>query len=572
MSLEQEVLEKAKAWTAAPFDENTISHTQRLIDKGGDDLIDAFYKDLDFGTGGLRGIMGVGTNRVNRYTFGMATQGLANYINQQFGAGGNKVAIAHDSRNNSKEFAQQVAEVLAANNIKVFLFEDLRPTPSLSFAIRHLDCQAGIVITASHNPPEYNGYKVYWNDGGQLVPPHDKGVIAEVRKVAVDGVKFDYDPKLIEIIGENVDKAYLDAVKALSLSDDGKKDLKIVFTSIHGTSIVMMPPALKNSGFEHVHIIEEQAEPNGNFPTVKSPNPEEAEALDMAVQKAREIDADLVIGTDPDSDRVGLAVRDNKGEIRLINGNQAASVLIYYLLENWKSKGKLNGKQFIAKTIVTSDLLDKMAEHYGVGCPNVLTGFKWIANIIRDKEGELDFIGGGEESYGYMVGDFVRDKDAIASGVMLAEAAAWAKAKGSSFYNTLLDIYVKFGYYQEALVSITKKGRKGAEEITTMMETYRNNTPREIGGEKIVEMLDYQSLKKTNLSNGETSVIDLPKSNVIQFITDKDSKITARPSGTEPKIKYYFSLNQPLESKEHFNEVQSELLSRIGLMKESLGV
>tara|TARA_R110002096_G_scaffold135456_2_gene287366 strand:- start:299600 stop:301318 length:1719 start_codon:yes stop_codon:yes gene_type:complete len=572
MNLEKEVRESALKWTLEPYDIQTQNETKKLLEKGGDELIDAFYKALDFGTGGLRGIMGVGSNRVNKYTFGAATQGLANYLLNQITDQQISVAIAYDSRNNSKEFSQEVAAVLASNGIKVFLFEDLRPTPSLSFAIRHLNCHAGIVITASHNPPEYNGYKVYWNDGGQLVPPHDKGVIDEVRKVDVSTLSFEYKPELIEIIGEKVDNAYLDALQQLSLSQAGKKELSVVFTSIHGTSIVMMPPAFERAGFQKFHIIEEQAKPDGNFPTVKSPNPEEAAALDMAVQKAKELDADMVIGTDPDADRVGIAVKNMQGEIVLLNGNQAASVLIYYLLENWKKLGKLDGKQFVAKTIVTSDLLEKIAEAYEVDCPSVLTGFKWIADIIRKKEGELQFIGGGEESYGYMIGDIVRDKDAIASGLMLAEAAAWAKSKGSSFYELLIDIYCQFGYYQEDLLSITKKGRKGAEEIAELMESYRKNSPEKIGGEKVVKMLDYQSSIEVDLNSGSRYSIELPKSNVLQFITERGSKITARPSGTEPKIKYYFSVNQSLSSKADFPNAQREVFQRIAAMKSDLGL
>lgn len=572
MNLENQVREKASLWTKEPYDETTKSKTEDLLNEGGDNLIDAFYKDLDFGTGGLRGVMGPGTNRVNKYTLGAATQGLANYLMLHFPNEQIKVAIAHDSRNNSNAFSKEVAAVLASNGIKVFLFEDLRPTPSLSFAVRHLGCQSGIVITASHNPPEYNGYKVYWKDGGQLVPPHDKGVIDEVRKVNVNDLSFDFNPELVEEIGEAVDEAYLGLVQQQSLGSDGKEDLSIVFTPIHGTSIVMMPPALKRSGFKKVHTIAEQAKPDGNFPTVKSPNPEEAAALDMAVKKAEEINADIVIGTDPDADRVGLAVKGLDGEMTLINGNQAASVLIYYLLENWKKRGQLNGKQFVAKTVVTTDLIEKIAEGYSVDCPSVLTGFKWIADIIRAKEGELQFIGGGEESYGYMIGDFVRDKDAIASGVMLAEAAAWAKSKGSSFYELLIDVYVQFGFYLEDLVSLTKKGRKGAEEISELMETYRSNTPEEIGGERVVKMLDYQSSKELEIETGVSYAIDLPKSNVLQFITNKGSKITARPSGTEPKIKYYFSVNANLASKTEFKAVKTQLEERISKMKTSLGV
>lgn len=571
MTLEQEVLAKAQAWDTENYDLPIRQEVQALIKNGGDTLTDAFYKDLDFGTGGLRGVMGAGTNRINKYTLGAATQGLSNYLKKQFKDEAISVAIAHDSRNNSKNFSRQVAEVLAANGIKAYLFDDLRPTPELSFAVRYLGCKSGIVITASHNPPEYNGYKVYWSDGGQLVPPHDKGVIEEVRKVKPQDVKFDSTSDLIEVIGKEVDDAYLSELKKLSFGNAGKDGLKIVFTSIHGTSIVSMPPAMKAAGFTDFHIVNEQAEPNGNFPTVKSPNPEEAEALKMAVDMARHIEADIVIGTDPDADRVGMAVRDLNGELVLINGNQAASVLIYYLLERWKEQNLLTGNEFVAKTIVTTDLIDKIAAHYNVECPNCLTGFKWIADLIRNNP-DKKFIGGGEESYGYMIGDFVRDKDAIASGVMLAEAAAWAKSKGSSFYQLLIDVYVQFGFYLEDLVSLTRKGMKGAEEIAQMMENFRNNTPQHIGGERIIEVLDYQSSVTKNLETGAQSTIDLPKSNVVQFMTDKGTKITARPSGTEPKIKFYISVNTSLTSASQFQTIKGELESRIADIKKGLGL
>ncbi len=570
MTLNPEILQKAEQWTREPYDVQTRQEVAGLIREGGESLTDAFYKDLDFGTGGLRGVMGAGTNRINRYTLGMATQGLANYLKKQFSGEELKVAIAHDSRNNSKSFARQVAEVLAANQVEVYLFEDLRPTPELSFTIRHLRCHAGIVITASHNPPEYNGYKVYWNDGGQLVPPHDRAVIEEVRKVKAEEVQFDTETDRIHSIGLDVDNAYLTEVSRLSLCDDGKEDLKIVFTPIHGTSVTLMPAALKNSGFKNVILVDEQSTPDGNFPTVQSPNPEEAEALNLAVNQARETQADLVIGTDPDADRVGLAVRNLEGEIELINGNQAATALIYYLLEKWKEQGRIDGRQFVAKTIVTTDLIDKIAAHYGVLCPNVLTGFKWIAEIIRKKESESQFIGGGEESYGYMIGDFVRDKDAIASGVMLAETAAWAKSRGSSFYGLLIDIYQQFGFYQESLVSVTKKGKSGAEEIAAIMEGFRTAPPAEIGGEKVVRRLDYKSQLDRNLETGSETSIDLPQSNVIQFITEKGSKITARPSGTEPKIKFYFSVHAELPDASDFKSVKSKLEQRIAKMKVSM--
>lgn len=572
MSLEQQAKQRAEAWTKAPYDEKTQQTAREIIARGGDDLINAFYQDLDFGTGGLRGIMGVGTNRVNRYTLGLATQGLANYLTKQLPGKSHKVAIAFDSRNNSKKFSTEIADVLAANGVVVHLFEDLRPTPELSFAIRHLGCDAGIVITASHNPPEYNGYKVYWNDGGQLVPPHDKGVIEEVRKVKPEEVRYGGDKSLIHIEGEALDKAYLAELVKQCLTSDGKKDLRVVFTSIHGTSITAMPQALEAAGFTDVHIVEEQAKPDGNFPTVASPNPEEAAALDMALKLAREKDADMVIGTDPDSDRVGIAVRNLNGELELLNGNQAASVLIYYCLERWQEAGKLTGDQFVAKTIVTTDLIDRMAEAYGVDCPNVLTGFKWIADVIRKYEGQKKFIVGGEESYGYMVGDFVRDKDAIASGVMLAEAAAWAKAKGSSFFELLIEVYQKFGFYLESLVSLKKEGHKGAEEIRQMMEDFRHKTPKSIAGESLVEMRDYQSSEITNLLTGEKSPLDIPKSNVVQFFTDKGTKITARPSGTEPKIKFYISVNKDLDNKSQYAQARKELESQIADIKTGLGL
>lgn len=564
--------ERAQAWLQAPYDVETQKATEKLLEQGGDALNDAFYQDLDFGTGGLRGIMGVGTNRINKYTLGAATQGLANYLNAQFPNEEVSVAIAHDSRHNSKPFARQVAEVLSANSIKVYLYEDLRPTPALSFAIRHLNCQSGIVLTASHNPPAYNGYKVYWNDGGQLVPPHDKAVISEVRAVAPDAVNYDAKPELIEMIGDAVDQAYLAEVKKLSLSEGGKADLSVVFTSIHGTSITLVPPALENAGFKNISIVEEQATPDGAFPTVKSPNPEEAEALDMALKQAEKIGADMVIGTDPDADRVGIAVRNLQGEMELLNGNQAASVLIYYLLERWKEKGKLDGNQFVAKTIVTTDLISSIAKGYDVPCPECLTGFKWIADIIRQREGKATFIGGGEESYGYMIGDFVRDKDAVASAVLLAETAAFAKSQGGSFYEMLVDVYSKFGFYLEKLVSLKREGMKGQEEIAQMMQDFRTKTPATIAGEEILEVLDYQSSERRYTSDGRVESIELPKSNVVQFITNKGTKITARPSGTEPKIKFYVSVNDRVDDKANFPVMKGNLERQIDSITKELGL
>ncbi len=565
-------IERAEAWLKAPYDEATQAETQNLIKEGGDALMDAFYQDLDFGTGGLRGIMGVGTNRVNKYTLGAATQGLANYLKAQFPDEQIKVAIAYDSRHNSKSFSRQVAEVLSANGIKVFLYEDLRPTPALSFAIRHLNCQSGIVLTASHNPPAYNGYKVYWSDGGQLVPPHDKGVISEVRAVKADEVRYDFNEDLIELIGDAVDQAYLAEVKKLSLTTEGKKDLAVVFTSIHGTSITLVPPAMKNAGFEKLSIVEEQAKPDGDFPTVVSPNPEESEALSMALAQAERENADMVIGTDPDADRVGIAVRNLDGELELLNGNQAASVLIDYLLSQWQKAGKFTGKEYVAKTIVTTDLIAKIAEGYNVACPECLTGFKWIADIIRKHEGEYTFIGGGEESYGYLIGEFVRDKDAVASAMMLAEAAAYAKSQGSSFYESLVQVYVKFGFYLETLVSLKREGIKGQAEIAQMMEDFRHKTPESIAGERIVKVLDYQSSESKEVASGAITAIDLPKSNVVQFVTDKGTKITARPSGTEPKIKFYVSVNDKLASADAFKEKKAELEARLASITQELGL
>lgn len=553
-----EILIKAKSWLNAPYDPSTQKEVQQLIESDPEGLTDAFYKDLDFGTGGLRGTMGVGSNRVNRYTLGMATQGLANYLKRSFSEP-IRVVISHDSRHHSREFAVQTAEILSANGMDAYLFPDLRPTPLLSFAIRHLGCQSGIMITASHNPPEYNGYKVYWSDGGQLVPPHDKAVIDEVRQVAADAVLFDADPGRIHELGTEVEEAYLEKLKGVSLGNSGKKDLKIVFTSIHGTAITLMPQALKALGFENVQSVQQQSVPDGSFPTVKSPNPEEAEALDMAVQQAEKTGADLVIGCDPDADRVGIAVRDHTGDLTLLNGNQTAAVLIYYLLESWKAQGKLTGQQFIAETIVTSDLLQEMAKAYGVDCQICLTGFKWIADLIRKEEGKKTFIGGGEESYGYLVGDFVRDKDAIGSAALIAEAAAWAKAKGSSFFGELEAIHLRFGLYEESLKSVTKKGMDGAAAITAMMDRLRSTPPTALADSKVIRIKDFEKGVEHDLISGSSTTIDLPRSNVLQFFTEDGYKITARPSGTEPKIKFYISLRSEVGNTEELRERRVEL-------------
>lgn len=571
--IEQAILDKAQEWLNGNYDEETKSAIRHMIDSDPQELTDSFYQSLTFGTGGMRGIMGPGTNRINKYTLGMATQGLCNYMIECFPGEELKVAIAFDCRNNSDTFARQVAEVFSANGIKVHLFESLRPTPELSFTIRYLGCHSGIVLTASHNPKEYNGYKVYWNDGAQIVRPHDKLIIGEVEKItSPDQVKFEGNDELIEVIGAEVDEAFYEASVSQGFDVGGKDTFKVVFTSIHGTSINGVPQVLERAGFQNVYIVPEQAEPNGNFPTVVSPNPEEPEALSMAVALAEEKSADMVIGTDPDSDRIGIAVRDHKGEIRLLNGNQTGAVMTDYLIEQWGKAGKLTGNEFIASTIVTSELFMDIAEANNLECPVCLTGFKWIAELIREREGLKTFVGGGEESFGYMVGDFVRDKDAVTSTLIAAEIAAEAQSRGSSFFDRLLDVYIKYGFYKERLISIVKKGRDGAAEIKAMMEEYRNNPPVEINGSKVVRMLDYGSLEEKNLVDGSTQAIDLPSSNVLQFYTEDGSKISARPSGTEPKIKFYFSVKGVLESKGDFDSVEAGLEKRIDGIIESMGL
>ncbi|MBW8684606.1 phospho-sugar mutase [Chitinophaga rhizophila] len=557
---------KVSQWLDGQFDADTVAAIKKLQQENPDELADAFYRSLEFGTGGLRGIMGVGTNRMNKYTVGMATQGFANYLKQAF-SGEIKLAIAHDSRNNSRYFAEVAANVLAANGIKVFLFESLRPTPELSFTIRHLGCQGGIVLTASHNPKEYNGYKAYWNDGAQLVPPHDKNVIREVEKIAsIDEVKWSGGEANITLIGKDVDEAYLQTLKGLSIQPDVIKqqhDLKIVYTPIHGTGITLVPEILKRYGFTNVHVVEEQSTPDGNFPTVVYPNPEESEAMSIGLKKAKELDAAILLGTDPDSDRVGIAVKDLKGEWVLLNGNQTAVLLFNYIIEGRRQKGLAGDTDYVCKTVVTSDLIDVFAARNNVNCYNVLTGFKWIADLIRKKEGKEQFICGGEESYGYMIGDSVRDKDAIASVALICEMAAYAASQGRSLYEQLIDIYVKYGYYKENLISITKKGMKGAEEIADMMRGYRDNPPSTINGSKVATLYDYELQQVTDLKTGNVQPIDLPKSNVLQFVLEDGSKISARPSGTEPKIKFYFSVNQPLENAANFDAATKALDQRV---------
>ncbi len=550
--MEQKILERAQAWLTEQYDEETRKKVQYLIDNDPNELTESFYRNLEFGTGGLRGIMGVGTNRMNIYTVAMATQGFANYIKlMNPGVADLRVAIAYDCRNNSPAFANVTADVMSANGIKVFIFDCLRPTPELSFAVRELHCHAGVMVTASHNPKEYNGYKAYWNDGGQLVSPHDKNVIAEVEKITDPSmVNFKRNPELITVLGEDFDDIYLNKVFGLSLSLDlikKHKDLKIVYTPIHGTGRRLVPEILRRKGFENVYCVEEQMVVDGDFPTVKSPNPEEPAAMALAVKKAQEINADLVLATDPDADRVGVAVKKENGEFILLNGNQAASVFLYYLLTRWHELGKLTGKEFVVKTIVTTELLFEIAKKYNVDRYDVLTGFKFIADKILELEGQKQFIGGGEESYGYLAGDFVRDKDAVIATSLLAEAMAWAAEQGKTFYELLCDIYREFGLYKEKLVSLTKKGISGTEEIKAMMAKFRNTPPTEICGEKVVEIRDYKTLEAKDLINGKVTPINLPKSDVLQFFTETGSKISIRPSGTEPKIKFYFSMKGKIE-------------------------
>ena len=558
------ILEKAKLWLTDTFDSETQQEIQQLIDSNEEQLKESFYKDLEFGTGGMRGIMGAGTNRINKYTLGKATQGLSNYLIQTFPSKDLKVAIAFDCRHNSQLFGKLVADVLSANGIKVYLFEDLRPTPELSFAVKHLGCDAGIVLTASHNPPEYNGYKVYWNDGGQIVPPHDNKIIAEVNKLDFSEINFNAKEELIEMIGKEVDDAFIDAsVKNGTFNTAKKDDLKIVFTSLHGTSIVSIPDAFKKAGYNDVHIVEEQRVPNGDFPTVASPNPEEPAALKMATDLAEEIKADIVIGTDPDCDRLGIAVRDLEGNMKLLNGNQTMCLMTNFLIKKWKEAGKLNGKQFVGSTIVSTNLVNEIAESYGVETKVGLTGFKWIAKMVREAEGKQDFIGGGEESFGYMVGDFVRDKDAVTATVLACEIAADAKAKGSSMYQELLQIYVDNNFYKEHLISLVKKGMDGAQQIEQMMVDLRKNPVAEIDGSIVIYVFDYEASTRTNLMTKTVEAIDIPKSNVLIYQTIDGTKVAARPSGTEPKIKFYFSVKGELCCIEDAKKVEAELDAKV---------
>jgi phosphoglucomutase len=562
-----EIITKAQQWLSESFDEATRAEVKELLERHPDELTECFYKNLEFGTGGLRGIMGVGTNRMNIYTVGMATQGLCNYLKKNFARQPEiKVAVAYDSRNNSRLFAETAAGIFAANGIKVYLFESLRPTPELSYAIRRYNCQSGVVVTASHNPKEYNGYKVYWDDGAQVIPPHDKAIIEEVGKTAIESVRFNGQKEWITLIGEETDKAYTDMIVGLTLSPEAirrQHDLKIVYTPIHGSGVHLVPMALEKKGFTNIYHIPEQDVPDGNFPTVKSPNPEESAALNLAVQKAKEVDADIVMGSDPDADRVGIAVKNGSGEWLLLNGNQAAAILIYYLVRRWGELGKLKGREYIVKTIVTTELLTEIAAQNDVPCYDVLTGFKWIADVLRRNEGKATFIGGGEESYGYLCSDAVRDKDAVMSGSYFAEIAAWAKDQGKTLFDVLMDIYVQYGFYKEAGISVVKTGKSGAEEIVAMMTRYRDNPPKSINGSPVVKTIDYARQISVDLKTGKTTPVELPKSDVLQFFTEEGSKISVRPSGTEPKIKYYISVKEPLSSVADYDRVNQKLDGKI---------
>ena len=557
------ILQTAKTWLNLPFDEATQKEVQHLIDT--DNLTESFYKNLAFGTGGMRGIMGAGTNRINKYTLGKNTQGIANYLHKIFPNKPLKVAIAFDCRHNSLEFAKEVANVFSANNIKVYLFEELRPTPELSFAVRALGCDVGIVLTASHNPPEYNGYKVYFNDGAQIVPPQDGEIIKEINAVDFAAINFDAKDSLIEYIGEKMDNLFIDASieNGTFPTTKNKENLKIVFTSLHGTSITIIPEALKRAGYSDVHIVEEQRVPNGDFPTVASPNPEEPAALKMATDLADKIGADIVIGTDPDCDRIGIAIRDTDHKIKLLNGNQMMSVLTEFLLKKWKEAGKLNGNQFVGSTIVSTNLVKDIATSYGVETKIGLTGFKWIAKMIRDAEGKQEFIGGGEESFGFMVGDFVRDKDAVTATLLACEIATAAKNENSSLYDKLLEIYTDNKFYKEHLISVVKKGISGAEEIKQMMVDLRANPLQMIDGEKVKYLYDYQSSVRKNLIDNTEEKIKVETSNVLIYETENGTKVASRPSGTEPKIKFYFSVNSALDKKENAVKVEADLDAKI---------
>jgi phosphoglucomutase len=575
-NLEQLVMSKAQKWLEGNYDEATKAQVKYLIDNDKKELTECFYKDLEFGTGGLRGIMGVGSNRMNEYTVGMATQGLSNYLKECFAGQEVKVAVAHDSRNNSRFFAERVADIFASNGFKVYLFDELRPTPELSFAIRELGCQSGVVVTASHNPKEYNGYKAYWADGAQVTPPHDKNIIAEVEKItSIDQIELGKNPENITILGKEFDDIYLARIKGLSMAPEAvakNHDMKIVYSPMHGAGVKLVPASLRNFGFTNIIMVEEQSVVDGNFPTVASPNPEERATMSMAIELARKEGAELVIATDPDADRIAIAVLDDKGEYVLLNGNQTMVLLLSYMLTRWGELGKLDGKQFVIKTIVTSEMVKAVADAYGVKCYDCLTGFKYIAKIIRENEGKTTYIGGGEESFGFLAGDFVRDKDAVSACALAAEAMAWAKEKGLTLHEWLKELYVKYGFYREGLVSVVRKGKEGAEEIQKMMIDMRTNPPKTILGSPVVKINDFLSLEETDVVAGTKTPIEQDKSNVLQFFTEDGTKVSVRPSGTEPKIKFYFGVCAPLCCTERFDEVQAELDAKIEAIKKELNL
>ncbi len=565
--MNQAIHQKIASWLEGNFDTATKEEIRSLQANQPDLLEDAFYRNLEFGTGGLRGLMGVGTNRVNKYTIGMATQGFSNYLLKTYPNASISVVVGHDSRNNSRFLAETTAQVFAANGIKVYLFEALRPTPELSFAIRQLQCKAGVVCTASHNPKDYNGYKAYWNDGGQLVPPHDKNVITEVEAIqSLEEVKWTGGDALIEIIGAEIDASYIAMLKTLSVYPEviaAQSDLKIVYTPIHGTGITLVPKVLEAYGFKNVHVVEEQATPDGNFPTVAYPNPEESETMRIGLEKAKALNADILLGTDPDADRVGIGVKNHKGEWVLMNGNQTAVLAFAYMMEARRAKGIAAPNDMVVTTIVTTEMINEVARQNEVNCYNVLTGFKWIAELVKEKEGKENYIIGGEESFGLMIGDQIRDKDAVSAVALLCEMAAYEKNKGKSLFDKMIELYMQYGFYYEHLISITKKGMNGQQEIAAMMEGYRKQPPTEIAGMKVVTLLDYQLQVSTNLQTGVQTTIQLPKSNVLQFVTEDGTKISARPSGTEPKIKFYFSVNSVLPNREAFDEVYAHLQNKI---------
>jgi len=568
------IAQKVEQWLAGNYDQATKDAITLMQSQPGDELADSFYRNLEFGTGGLRGIMGVGTNRINKYTIGMATQGFANYLNKTYPNQKISVVVGHDSRNNARFFAETTTQVFAANGIKVYLFEALRPTPELSFAIRKLEAKAGVVCTASHNPKEYNGYKAYWNDGGQLVPPHDKNVITEVEAIqSIDDVKWEGDATNIELIGNSMDDDYTKMLQTLSVYPEviaQQHDLKIVYTPIHGTGITLVPKVLAAYGFTNVHVVEEQSIPDGNFPTVHYPNPEETETMSMGLHKAKALDADIVLGTDPDADRVGVGVKNHKGEWVLMNGNQTAVLAFAYMMEARKAKGIAKQNDMVITTIVTTAMINEVAKQNKVNCYNVLTGFKWVAELVKEKEGKENYIIGGEESFGLMIGDQIRDKDAVSAVAILCEMAAYEKAKGSTLFDKLIELYMQYGFYYENLISITKKGMNGQAAITKMMEDYRQSPPTMIDGEAVTTLLDYELQIGKNLTTGETWKINLPKSNVLQFITANGSKISARPSGTEPKIKFYFSVNTQLKDKASFDTTYQMLQDKIKAIISSM--